>query len=273
MAFQYFLESIIKTALAAGDVIMEIYATDFSVDLKSDNSPLTLADTRANELIVSDLKVTGIPVISEEGFNISYSKRQAWKYFWLVDPLDGTKEFVDRNGEFSVNIALIENRQPVMGVIYAPTHNLLYFSDPEGAWRLENAKETVSADSRVKQLKKMADKLPLVRHDQDFTIVISRSHLNPETTDYINKVKQHHDSIRLVSHGSSLKLCMIAEGQADVYPRFGITSEWDTAAGHAIIRAAGGKLVQMQYPDKPLTYNNHDLENPPFLAFPPKLSP
>jgi 3'(2'), 5'-bisphosphate nucleotidase len=268
MLSQTQLENVIKLAIEAGDAIMEVYATDFSVDMKTDNSPLTLADTRANDIIVKGLEASGIPVISEEGHKIPYHTRENWDHFWLVDPLDGTKEFVDRNGEFSVNIALIINKTPVMGVIYAPVDDVLYFSDEKGAWKLEHAKGIFIANSDLAHLKRTSFKLPLTRNDKDFTIVASRSHLNPETTEYINKVKRDHDSIRLVSRGSSLKMCMVAEGQADVYPRFGITSEWDTAAGHAIVRASGGKVVQMQKQEVCLQYNNPDLENPAFLAFP-----
>ncbi|PKP52105.1 MAG: 3'(2'),5'-bisphosphate nucleotidase [Bacteroidetes bacterium HGW-Bacteroidetes-1] len=264
----HFLELVIKIAIEAGDAIMGVYTTDFTVDFKKDNSPLTKADTLANDIIIKGLEQTGKPVISEEGRNIPFNIRENWKTFWLVDPLDGTKEFVNRNGEFSVNIALIESKTPVMGVIYAPVPDTLYFSDESGAWKLEHAKGVVIGNSDITHLKRESSQLPLERSDPDFTVVVSRSHLNADTTDFINKEKQKHHNIRIVSRGSSLKMCMIAEGKADVYPRFGITSEWDTAAGHAIIRATGGKIVQIANEAIELTYNNEDLENPSFIAYP-----
>lgn len=263
------LELIIKAAIKAGNAILEVYATDFVVDIKADDSPLTRADMAANEIIIGQLLETGLPLVSEESINTLYNERVHWETFWLVDPLDGTKEFVNRNGEFSVNIALIHQKEPIMGVIYAPVHDLLYFSDQEGAFKLDHAKGIVAGNGDIAHLKRSASKLPLPRLDKDFTVVVSRSHLNIETTTYINKIKGEHDNIRIVSRGSSLKLCMIAEGQADVYPRFGITSEWDTAAGHAIVLAAGGRIVRFEDGVSPLSYNNKDLENPPFLAFPP----
>lgn len=270
MKYDHFLETIIKVSIEAGDAIMEVYATDFSVNLKTDNSPLTMADTRANDIILNTLNQTGLPAISEEGRHIPFHIRENWETFWLVDPLDGTKEFVNRNGEFSVNIGLISAKKPVLGVIYAPVDDILYFSDSEGAWKIEFAKGIVMANSDVANLKRAGLKLPLEREDNDYTVVASRSHLNPETTDFINKIKHEHDSIRIVSRGSSLKMCMIAESHADVYPRFGITSEWDTAAGHAIVMAAGGRVVKMENKDIELSYNNQDLENPSFMAFRPK---
>ena len=265
-----YLEIAIKASIEAGKAIMEIYATDFSVDYKSDQTPLTLADTKANEIITKSLSVTGIPVISEEGRQTAFHIRENYEKYWLVDPLDGTKEFVHRNGEFSVNIALIDHKKPVMGIIYAPVNDSLYFGHHSGAWRLLHAEGIVKGNSSVDHLRRVSDKLPLVRTEKDFTIVASRSHLNPETTTYINEVKRKHDNIRIVSRGSSLKLCMIAEGLADVYPRFGITSEWDIAAGHALIRAAGGKVVALADQETELVYNTEQMENPPFIAFPPQ---
>lgn len=262
------LEKIIRAAIEAGEAIMEVYATDFTVDLKNDNSPLTKADMMANDIITKVLETTSYPVVSEEGRPTSFHIRENWTRFWLVDPLDGTKEFVNRNGEFSVNIALVDNKKPVMGVIYAPVTDTLYFSDEDGAWKLEHAQGVVLVNGSISNLKLQSKPLPLQRITRDYTIVASRSHLNPETTEFINKTKREHDSIRIVSRGSSLKMCMIAEGHADVYPRFGLTSEWDTAAGHAIVTAAGGKVVQFENPDKELSYNSPDLQNPSFIAFP-----
>lgn len=265
-----YLEIAIKASIEAGKAIMQIYATDFSINYKSDHTPLTLADTQANDIIVKALSNTGIPIVSEEGRQIPFHIRENYERYWLVDPLDGTKEFVNRNGEFSVNIALIDQKKPVMGIIYAPVNDLLYFGDHTGAWRLQHAEGIVKGNSNTDHLKRVSNELPLLRSDNDFTIVASRSHLNPETTSYINEVKRQHDNIRIVSRGSSLKLCMIAEGLADVYPRFGITSEWDIAAGHALISAAGGKVVALDDQQTALTYNTEHMENPPFVAFPPE---
>ncbi len=262
------LEKIIRAAIDAGDAIMEVYATDFTIDIKSDNTPLTIADTRANDIIAAVLDTTGMPYISEEGHLTPFHIRENWTRFWLVDPMDGTKEFVNRNGEFSVNIALIDNHKPIVGVIYAPVSDTLYFADESGAWKVEHAKGIVIGNGNYAHLKRKAIKLPLQLSTPDFTVVVSRSHLNPETTEFINSTKREHDSIRIVSRGSSLKMCMIAEGNADVYPRFGLTSEWDTAAGHALISAAGGSVVQFDNHEVELSYNSLDLQNPSFIAFP-----
>ncbi len=264
------IETAIKIAIQAGKAIMDIYATEFSVDFKSDKTPLTTADTKADELITAALKETGLPVISEEGRQTPYHQRENWESYWLVDPLDGTKEFVNRNGEFSVNIALISHNKAVLGIIYAPVTDTLYFNDDQGAWKLLHAEGIVKANSSLENLHREASKLPLERQDKDFTIVASRSHLNPETTQFINEIKKKHDNIRIVSRGSSLKLCMIAEGLADVYPRFGITSEWDIAAGHAVVTAAGGRVVAIADESQELSYNNKQMENPPFIAYPPE---
>ncbi|HMM12396.1 MAG TPA: 3'(2'),5'-bisphosphate nucleotidase CysQ [Bacteroidales bacterium] len=261
-------EQLILTAISAGKAIMEVYATNFDVEIKPDHTPLTLADTRANDIIQQCLVQTGIPVISEEGRSIPWHIRETWDQFWLVDPLDGTKEFVHRNGEFSVNIALVNKGVPILGVIYAPVTDTLYWADNQGAFRLDHAAGEAEANAHLPALRRQAKKLPLPRTDSDFTIVASRSHLTSETMSYINLMKREHHNIRIVSRGSSLKMCMVAEGQADVYPRFGQTSEWDTAAGHAIILAAGGKVVLADNPAKTLTYNKSDLQNPSFLAFP-----
>ncbi len=256
----------IKACLEAGKAILEVYQSEFTVDFKEDQSPLTLADRRADDLIRKLLLSTGIPVISEEAEIPEYEIRKNWKQYWLVDPLDGTKEFVSRNGEFTVNIALIENNRPVMGVIYAPTLDLLYYSDRAGAYKIENAALRVSESHSIDDLKAKSCTLPLPKSFDKFVLVASRSHQNTETTLFIENIQQKHKQITLVSKGSSLKLCMIAEGSADCYPRFGPTSEWDTAAGHAIVNAAGGKLLLTNDSDSELAYNKKSLLNPSFVA-------
>ena len=254
----------INAAINAGLEILKIYDTDdFQVELKSDNSPLTLADRNAHNIIVSYLKDTGIPILSEEGKNIPFNERKNWDQFWLVDPLDGTKEFVKRNGEFTVNIALIKHSKPVLGVIYVPVTDVLYFgSVDDGANRVEHVSKLKSESSWNQE----AIQLPLRRKDAEYRVVASRSHMNTETVDFVNKLQGKHSNVKIVSKGSSLKLCLIAEGEADIYPRFGPTSEWDTAAGHAIVLASDGKVVLAEDETKELVYNKENILNPYFIA-------
>ncbi|UBM62469.1 3'(2'),5'-bisphosphate nucleotidase CysQ [Candidatus Sulfidibacterium hydrothermale] len=257
-----FLSTIISASLDAGKSILEIYKTDFNVEYKSDSSPLTQADKSANEVIMSYLKKTRIPVLSEEGRNIPYSERKNWKRLWIVDPLDGTKEFVKKNGEFTVNIALVENQVPVMGVVYAPVLDILYVGDrKEGAYKIEQAGKKQDINKELKEENRIPKKNP----KNYFGIVASRSHLTKETEDFIKKLEKAHSNVKIVSKGSSLKLCMVAEGEADIYPRFAPTSEWDTAAGDAIVRAAGGKVL-IANTNEPLVYNKEDILNPWFVV-------
>ncbi len=260
------LKTAIIASIKAGKEILKIYNTDFEVEYKKDESPLTIADKNANEIIMSFLKNTGIPVLSEEGRSISYEERKNWTSLWIVDPLDGTKEFVKRNDEFTVNIALIEKGVPVLGVVYVPVTDELYFGDLDsGAFKLLGASLVyTSPENWIKK----ANKLPLERRDNyKFTVVASRSHLNKETSDFIDELKKEHDDVRIISRGSSLKICMIAEGNADVYPRFAPTSEWDTAAGHAVVKAMGGKVLQSENRNEELKYNKKDILNPWFIVY------
>lgn len=255
------LDAAVSAALDAGKAVLEVYNSDFAVEHKEDRSPLTLADKRAHEIILKRLAsdADSLPVLSEEGKNIPYETRRKWSEFWLVDPVDGTKEFIKRNGEFTVNIALIRDGKPVLGVIFVPVRDTLYFAaDEKGAWKLDRA---ASGGSREN-----AARLPLAdRHSRPFTAVASRSHLSPETEAYLSDLKTQHGRLEIVSAGSSLKFCLVAEGRADVYPRFGPTMEWDTAAGHAIVLESGGSVVTTQN-RAPLTYNKKDLLNPWFIA-------
>lgn len=237
------------SALEAGNAIMQVYdSMNFSVDYKADMSPLTIADTAAHEIIKKKLTPGGVPVLSEEGNLIPYSERRHWHQFWVVDPLDGTKEFVKRNKDFTVNIALIKDRQPVFGIVYAPALELLYWSDAEGrAWKQQSHGPASEIHTR--------------RNDRIQTIVASKSHLSVETQQYI----EQFPSAKLQTIGSSLKFMLIAEGSADCYPRFGPTMEWDTAAAHAIVTAAGGTVMQYNS-DQPLYYNKEDLLNPWFIV-------
>lgn len=252
----------LRAAYAAGVEILDVYSRPVAVELKEDKSPLTEADRRAHACIMKYLADTGIPVLSEEGRSIPYSERKNWEQFWMVDPLDGTKEFIKRNGEFTVNIALIQNQQPVMGIVYAPVTGELYFNIPgEGSYRLQHFTELpTDLDALIQR----CEKLPFTKSNR-FTVVASRSHMSPETEAYIKELRTTHGDVQLISKGSSLKLCLIAEGSANVYPRFAPTMEWDTAAGHAVI-AGMGKQVVKPMDQLPLLYNKEDLLNPWFIA-------
>ena len=263
---QEHLHLAIRAALLAGDEIMKIYKTDFSVDFKADHSPLTEADRRAHEVISQQLTATVFPVLSEEGKHLPYEQRQKWEALWIVDQVDGTKEFVKRNGEFTVNIALVLDQSPVLGVIWCPVARQLYYgnSQTNEAYRCQ-LDSHLSADNPHELLLARAERLPLPQHRNNIVVAVSRSHLTHDTHLFINKIKEQQE-VALLSRGSSLKMCMIAEGAADVYPRMAPTSEWDTAAGQAIIEAAGGRVLD--YATKtPLIYNKPDLLNPWFVAF------
>lgn len=238
----------------------------FKIEKKADNSPLTIADRKAHETIAGYLKNTPYPLLSEEGKHLSYAERSTWDTLWIVDPLDGTKEFIKRNGEFTVNIALVHNSVPVMGVIYLPVKKELYFAEETlGAYKLSGF--TTRGEASLEELMAEAVRLPVKDKHSGFVIVASRSHLSPETESYIEKMKCCHSDVELVSSGSSIKICLVAEGKADVYPRFAPTMEWDTAAGHAIARAAGMEVYQAEK-EEPLQYNKEDLLNPWFIVGP-----
>lgn len=256
----------IKAALIAGEEILKVYnSDDFDIKLKSDDSPLTKADKQAHQVIVKHLADTNIQVLSEEGKDIPYSERSEWKKYWLVDPLDGTKEFIKRNGEFTVNIALIEHGNPVLGVIYVPVTKDLYFSSKElGAYKAIN-QDAESFNGDLQKLIQLSFKLPFVTENETYTVVGSRSHMNRETEDFIAKLKVEHGEIEFMSRGSSLKICMVAEGLANIYPRFAPTMEWDTGAGHAIALAAGCSVTQADE-ESPVKYNKQDLLNPWFIV-------
>ncbi len=255
----------IKASVKAGKEIMKVYESDnFHTSLKEDNSPLTQADKNAHSVIMQVLQTINLPVLSEEGSKIPYEERKDWDLFWLVDPLDGTKEFIKKNGDFTVNIALIENQKPLAGVIFIPLTGILYFAvNTIGAYKADYSHWFDLEIENFDFLTDISEKLP-VSKPEIFTAVGSRSHINDETKAYFEKLRKEHREIEIISRGSSLKLCMIAEGKADIYPRFGPTMEWDTAAGHAIVTAAGGKINK---PDgAPLLYNKENLLNPYFIA-------
>jgi 3'(2'), 5'-bisphosphate nucleotidase len=255
----------INAIINAGIQILKIYdnpLADFSIEKKEDHSPLTIADKASHIELVKFLKETNIPILSEEGLEIPYSERKKWDLFWLIDPLDGTKEFIKRNGEFTVNIALVENGIPILGLIYVPVTKTLYIGDTNrGAWKIESIDKYMSFDEIMLKGKK----LPQPLNEDLFTVVASRSHMSLETENYINTLKESHSEIHFLTVGSSLKICMVAEGIANEYPRFGPTMEWDTAAGHAIANASGKKLWLSTY-ERELKYNKEDLLNPYFIV-------
>ena len=244
------LEAVREIAHEAGRRILDVYERGFTVEHKEDRSPLTEADRAAHEIITSQLQALtpDIPVLSEESAAVDYATRAGWKRFWLVDPLDGTKEFINRNGEFTVNIALIEGNRPVLGVVYVPVPALTYYACAgQGAHKQKG--ECAIQPVRVR------------RFDGGKPMVVaSRSHAGPETEAFLRNIGEHD----VVSMGSALKLCLVAEGTADVYPRLGPTMEWDTAAAQCVVEAAGGRVTDLNR--QPLVYNKPSLLNPWFLA-------
>lgn len=267
------IPNLLLISLDAGSAILEVYGSNFAVEHKDDKSPLTLADKRSHEVIVnglSRLEDIHLPILSEEGKSMPFEERREWEIFWLVDPLDGTKEFIKRNGEFTVNIALIQKGRPVLGVIFIPVKNIFYFGAAGlGSFKLERG--DVLSSGSLETILSSAVRLPLHPHSSlaprasRLTIIASRSHLSPETELFINDLKAKHGDLAFISAGSSLKFCLIAEGVADVYPRFAPTMEWDTAAGQAIVENAGGRVLRTDS-CQPVTYNKEDLLNPWFVA-------
>lgn len=259
------LRQAIHASIEAGSAILDVYESgDLKTRLKEDQSPLTLADMRSHAVIMSLLKKSGYPVLSEEGADISYAERKQWSSFWLIDPLDGTKEFIKRNGEFTVNIAFIVNNQPIFGVVNLPVLKRLYFAvKGEGAYRIDR----VGLRDR-KHLQQALDersvRLPDKKKGKKTRVIASRSHLSPETEYFVRQLEQQNEPVELVSAGSSLKLCLVAEGAADLYPRLGPTMEWDIAAGHIIITESGGAIRKVD--GTPLEFNKPDLLNPWFVA-------
>ncbi len=251
----------IKAALESGAAIMDIYNNNFEVEFKSDLSPLTKADIASHDIIVKYLKGTNIPILSEEGKAIPYEERKLWNDCWIVDPLDGTKEFIKKNGEFTVNIAMVSNHIPIIGVVYTPALKELFFAESS----IGSFKIIIDSNFEINNLLALSTKLPCKLTPIEFTIVASRSHLSEETTAYINELQLIHTHIQMISKGSSLKLCMVAEGEANCYPRFAPTMEWDTAAGHAICKYAGKNVIDW-VTKKELLYNNKELTNNWFVV-------
>ncbi len=264
----------VKSALDAGKAILEVYdSANMEIEKKTDDSPLTLADRRSHEIIMDAIGGLGIPVLSEEGRDIPFAERSQWPRMWIVDPLDGTKEFIKRNGEFTVNIALAEGGVPTMGVIFVPVADCLYFADLErGAFKVDGCLQAgigVNVPGGIDSLEALVDKavrMPL-RPDKNrpYTIMGSRSHATPELQAYVEAMRQKYGEVDFISAGSSLKICRVAEGRADVYPRLGPTMEWDTAAGQAIAVAGGARVVRHD-DGRNLDYNKENLLNPWFIV-------
>ncbi len=249
------IDRLIGTAVEAGERIMEIYAEPIEVSKKEDLSPLTAADMASHNIILEALHThfPDIPVISEEHKNLDYSIRKDWKKVWLVDPLDGTKEFIKKNGEFTVNIALVQDGRPLFGIVYLPAKEWLYYGIAgKGAFRIrEKKEEPINV--------RMPEKGGVLK------LAGSRSHPSPDMAAFVEKQKARYREVELIAAGSSLKFCLLAEGTVHAYPRLGPTMEWDTAAGHALLRAAGGEVLNFESGTE-LLYNKENLLNPSFLA-------
>ena len=245
--------AVLDIARRAGAAIMEVYRRGFDVETKADGSPLTQADRRAHELITAGLAelTPALPVLSEESRTVPYSERRDWRQFWLVDPLDGTKEFVKRNGEFTVNIALIEADEAILGVVHTPARGLSHWG-----WR--------GGGAHRQQLDGPAESIGVRRDSRRPVIVASRSHGRDVLDRFLTRVERQRGGYELTSLGSALKICLIAEGGGDIYPRFGLTCEWDTAAAHCVLSAAGGRLTNLH--GTTLRYNKEDILNPWFIA-------
>jgi 3'(2'), 5'-bisphosphate nucleotidase len=244
------LEPVCAIARQAGEQILKIYNSDFTVEDKADGSPLTAADRAAHQTIVEALATLtpSMPILSEEASTVDYGERSQWQRYWLVDPLDGTKEFVKRNGEFTVNIALIENQRPVLGVVYVPVSGVIYFGC-RGSGAFKQKRDSAAVPITVQTYQ-----------GGPVRVVASRSHASPALQQFLAAV----GDVETISMGSSLKLCLVAEGAADVYPRLGPTSEWDTAAAQAVVETAGGKVTDID--GEPLAYNKTDILNPWFVV-------
>jgi 3'(2'), 5'-bisphosphate nucleotidase len=277
----------LQAAARAFPEILSIYRGSFTVDTKEDRSPVTEADRRSNQVITAELsRTSSYPILSEEGRSIPFSERRCWTHFWVVDPLDGTREFVKRNGEFTINIALVEGTIPVLGIVYAPLPDLLYFAWQEGSPDSGGSPDTRGGSYRLEGFSKLAARIPedLVqratrmprRQPFDFdetqkkvsiTVIGSRSHRSPQFTSYVHKLRRSYaEKVEVMTSGSALKPCMVADGTADIYPRFGPTMEWDTAAPHAVIRGVGKRMVAFES-GRELVYNKEQLVNPPFLVY------
>lgn len=250
------IDYLLSLTRQAGEAIMEVYKKDFAVEYKDDKSPLTEADKLSNKVIIDGLlkKYPQSNIISEENKQIPYAERKNWPSFWLIDPIDGTKEFIKKNGEFTVNIALVENGIPTLGFVYAPAIDVMYYG--------------IKGDGSYKVMDGKTDKMiPSAHYSQknEVRVVASRSHMSEETMTFVKAIELQGKKIEFISSGSSLKLCMVADGTADVYPRFGPTMEWDTGAAHAVALYTGKNVINADT-KQPLVYNKENLLNPSFIV-------
>jgi 3'(2'), 5'-bisphosphate nucleotidase len=279
MSFRTPLEPLLFIALRAAakayPEILSVYDREFSVDTKEDLSPVTEADRRSNDIITSELSAgSPYPILSEEGRSIPFSERRRWRQFWVVDPLDGTKEFVKRNGEFTINIAFVQEAIPVMGVVYAPLPDLLYFAlAGRGSYRLQGFTDlgVRIPEDLLERASRLPPKEPFdfdeQRKRETITVIGSRSHRGQRFVDYVHQLQQRYARrVEIMTSGSALKPCLVAEGTADIYPRFGPTMEWDTAAPHAVVRGVGKRMVAYDSGQE-LIYNKEQLVNPSFLVY------
>lgn len=261
-------EKAVYASIKAGHEILKIYndkTIDFKVEKKADNSPLTIADKAAHNIISQILKDSNLPILSEEGREINFDERKNWKHFWLIDPLDGTKEFIKKNGEFTVNIALINHNTPVLGVIFAPVLNALYFTMGNYSYKYQPPVHEDTKKFDFNNIFNNSTKIESSPKNQKYTIIATRSHKTKELEDFVSDLKEKHGDIDLISAGSSLKFCKIAEGSAHIYPRLGPTMEWDTGAGHVICEKAGC-IIKKYDSDDNLIYNKANLRNPNFIV-------
>lgn len=250
----------ITAALEAGKKILEVYNKDFDVEIKDDKSPLTEADKQSHLAIKEFMGRTNIPMLSEEGKKMEYEERKGWDTFWLVDPLDGTKEFIKRNGEFTVNIALVKNGKPVLGVVYVPVTSKMYYGYENAGSFVVDTHGGGDAETLMEKAVAMPNASAPI-----YTVVASRSHNTPETEEFIDIKRKEHGEVDCISSGSSIKLCLVAEGKANVYPRLAPTMEWDTAAGHAVAKFAGCEVYNWETKNE-LQYNKENLLNPWFVV-------
>ena len=266
---EYLLPYAFNAAVRAGAEIMKIYNSDsYNIEVKSDNTPLTIADRLAHNKIKEVLGATRIPILSEEGRAMLYEERKNWEMFWLVDPLDGTIEFIKRNNEFTVNIALMADNECIGAIVYVPYLGKVYFAERGfGSMLIEGIKPDEQANYTNGEIRAHSKMLPLTTNTHDkFRIAVSRSHQTAETAQYIDQMREKHPDIEIVEQGSSYKFCLLAEGVVDYYPRTTTTYEWDTAAAELILREAGGEVRSL--PDKqPLRYNKENLNNPWFECY------
>ncbi len=265
---EYLLPQCFNAAVKAGAAIMKVYKSDdYHINLKSDHTPITLADREAHNTIKECLGPTRIPVLSEEGREMLFDERRNWEMFLLVDPLDGTKEFIKGNNEFTVNIALMMNNECIASALYVPYHCKMYVAARGlGAYLIRDVKPQEDSSLSQKQIELMMERLPLssAAHSE-LRVAVSRSHQTPETHERIEQIRQQHPDLKVIEQGSSYKFCLLAEGAIDYYVRTTNTYEWDTAAGELILAEAGGSTLS--YPEgKPLGYNKEDLRNPWFEA-------